>query len=174
MIFISGVHGVGKSYFGNLVKEKLGIKVYSASSCIEMKKKGGFTPDKLIPNIDENQEYLIMAVDELHQKGDPFILDGHFCLLNKEGEVTPINIDIFTKLKPKAIILLTEDERVIVKRRIERDNVSISLKEIRNFQSEEIRYAKKVAEKLNVPLQISRGEKDLQLTLDFIKGFITE
>lgn len=32
MIFVSGVHGVGKSYFCNLVKESAGIETYSAST----------------------------------------------------------------------------------------------------------------------------------------------
>ena len=37
MIFISGVHGVGKSYFCDLVKKKLGIDTFTAK---ELKKNG--------------------------------------------------------------------------------------------------------------------------------------
>ena len=37
MIFVSGVHGVGKSYFCNLVKESTGIETYSASTLIAEK-----------------------------------------------------------------------------------------------------------------------------------------
>lgn len=36
--FVSGVHGVGKSYFCNLVKESTEIETYSASTLIEAKK----------------------------------------------------------------------------------------------------------------------------------------
>lgn len=32
MIFISGVHGVGKSYFWDMVKTETGIESYSAST----------------------------------------------------------------------------------------------------------------------------------------------
>ena len=35
MIFISGVHGVGKPYFCNLAKEATGIECYSASSLVK-------------------------------------------------------------------------------------------------------------------------------------------
>ncbi len=34
MIFVSGIHGVGKTYFCNMIKDKLGIKNYSASQLI--------------------------------------------------------------------------------------------------------------------------------------------
>ena len=57
MIFISGVHGVGKTYFCNKVSQELGIKTYSASMLITEKKKKDFSADKLIPDIDVNQQY---------------------------------------------------------------------------------------------------------------------
>lgn len=55
MIFVSGVHGVGKSYFCNLVKESTGIETYSASTLIAAKKQSEFSKHKLIPDIDDNQ-----------------------------------------------------------------------------------------------------------------------
>ena len=58
MIFVNGVHGVGKSYFCNLVKESTGIETYSASTLIAEKKQSEFAKDKLIPDIDDNQQFL--------------------------------------------------------------------------------------------------------------------
>lgn len=84
MIFISGVHGVGKSYFCDMVKQAIDINAYSASTLISKKKKSGFSSDKLIPDIDDNQQYLLQAVNELRAAEGNFILDGHFCLLNAE------------------------------------------------------------------------------------------
>lgn len=59
MIFVSGVHGVGKSYFCNLVKESVGIETYSASALISTKMRSGFAKNKLIPDIDEHQQCLL-------------------------------------------------------------------------------------------------------------------
>lgn len=39
MIFVSGIHGAGKTYFCNIIKEKLGIKNYSASQLIAERRK---------------------------------------------------------------------------------------------------------------------------------------
>ena len=51
MIFISGIHGVGKTFFCNLVKKETEIETYSASALITQKKHAGFSKDKLISDI---------------------------------------------------------------------------------------------------------------------------
>lgn len=169
MIFISGVHGVGKSYFCNLVKAATGIECFSASTLIRDRKNQDFPADKQVADIDENQLYLLAAVDDLRANLGEFLLDGHFCLLNTEGKIARIPINTFTTLEPEAIILLTENPDVIARRRQERDNVEHNAFDIEAFQNEEIKYAKEVAELLQVPLKISSGSNDLNNTIDFIK-----
>lgn len=168
MIFISGVHGVGKSYFCNIVKDRTGIESYSASKLITERKKQGFPASKLIPDIDENQQYLLDAVAELRSSGKEFIIDGHFCLLNGEGIITRIGLDIFTTLNPDAIILLTEEPDIIASRRKGRDGIDHPVKEIKAFQDEESLYAEEVSKLLGVPLKISKGSTDTEATIDFI------
>ena len=170
MIFISGVHGVGKSYFCDMVKKSTGIESYSASTLITNKKHTGFAKDKLIPDIDDNQQYLLQAIDELRSSGHNFILDGHFCLLNASGEITRIPIDTFKSLNPDAIILLTEAPSVIAARRKERDGVNTSIQNIEEFQQEEYVYAKEVTAEINAKLFVSSGSKDLAQAIKFIKS----
>lgn len=169
MIFISGVHGVGKSYFCNRVKEATGIECYSASSLIKERKKQAFSADKRVADIDENQLYLLAAVDDLRASVGEFLLDGHFCLLNTDGVITRISLDTFTTLQPEAIVLLTEAPEIIAKRRQERDGVDHKASDIKAFQDEEISYAKEVAELLQVPLKISTGSTDVDNTIEFIR-----
>lgn len=170
MIFISGVHGVGKSYFCDMVKKTIDINAYSASTLISNKKKVGFSNDKLIPDIDDNQQYLLQAVDELRTSEGNFILDGHFCLLNAEGQVQRIGFDTFTTLKPEAILLLTENPEVIAERRRSRDNREVSAGSIKEFQDSEESYAKEVADAIGAKLFISRGSSDLEKAIEFIKS----
>ena len=170
MIFISGVHGVGKSFFCDLAKKATGIECFSASTLIKEKKKQGFSADKRVADIDENQLYLLAAVDDLRASLGEFLLDGHFCLLNTEGVITRISLDTFTTLKPDAIILLTEDPEVIAKRRRERDGVEHKAADVKAFQDEEIAYAKEVSELLSVPLKISTDSNDTESTIEFIRS----
>lgn len=169
MIFISGVHGVGKTYFCDLLKQKIAINTYSASTLISEKKKSRFSNDKLIPDIDDNQQYLIDAVQELRQSEGNFILDGHFCLLNEKGVITRIPSDTFTSLRPEAIILLTEDPNIISCRRKERDGMNISIHEIEDFQNKEIAYALEIAKDIDAKIFISKGANDLEMAISFIK-----
>lgn len=169
MIFVSGVHGVGKSFFCNMVKNTIGIESYSASKLIEQKKNAAFSQDKLIPDIDDNQPYLLQAVNELKESGVNFILDGHFCLLNSLGEITRISLDTFQALNPDAILLLMEKPDVIAARRKERDGIDASRQSIEAFQQEECFYAKEVAANIGAKLFISYGKEDLSKAIAFLK-----
>lgn len=170
MIFISGVHGVGKTYFCDQVQKELNISAYPASRLIAEKKKVGFDSSKLVSDIDENQQYLLMAVEELREKEDDFILDGHFCLLDTAGAVTRITPETFTSLRPEAIILLTEKPEIISSRRKERDGKDVTPESIETFQNEEKKYAEEVAAQIGAKLFISTGSDDLLKAIDFIKS----
>lgn len=169
MIFICGVHGVGKSYFCGKLKEITGVKTYTSSRLIEQKKKVSFAVDKKIIDIDDNLNYLLAAVEELKEKNSFFLLDGHFCLLDKEGTITRIPEKIFMDLRPEAIVLLTEKVEIIAQRRMTRDGIKINLEQVRRFQEAETAYVKEIAEKLGVPLKISQGSEDFESTIDFIR-----
>jgi RHS repeat-associated protein len=93
MLFISGIHGVGKSYFCEKVKSCLGINAYSASTLISELKSELFKKDKLIADIENNQGYLLAAVKKLDEMEQIYLLDGHLCLLNAQGDVQRIGID---------------------------------------------------------------------------------
>lgn len=169
MIFIGGIHGVGKSFFCDEVKSELSIYTYSASKLIAERKKAYFSSDKLITDIDDNQLHLLSAIDELNSLGKQYLLDGHFCLLNAEGLVTRIPERTFYTLHPDAIILLTEKPEVIAERRKQRDGLNCNLDEIREFQDEEVAYATEVANILGITLMVSIGANDQGKTLDFIR-----
>lgn len=169
MIFVGGIHGVGKSYFCEIVKNKLGIKSYSASQLITSRRNRGFAADKLVPDIDDNQLLLAAAVDELRRVEREFILDGHFCLLNAEGIISRIPLDTFISLTPGMIILLTEKPEVIANRRLWRDHVQQNVSDIKDFQNAERKYAEEVAAQLGIPLEISNGDSDLERILGCIQ-----
>ena len=170
MVFVSGIHGVGKSFFCERVKEQLGIEYYSASQLITARRHKGLSGNKLVPDIDDNQPLLIEALRELRDSNKEFILDGHFCLLNAEGEITKIPSETYTLLKPDRMVLLTEEPSVIASRREVRDGVRQDLLEIETFQREEKAYAEEIAASLKIPLIVSHGASDLQRIIEWIRS----
>ena len=90
MIFISGIHGVGKTYLCSKLKEEFGFKAFSSSQLISQQKGKDLSNNKLTGDIEDNQYYLCKAVDELKESINMFLLDGHFCLLNETGVITRV------------------------------------------------------------------------------------
>lgn len=169
IIFVSGIHGVGKTYFCNMTEKKLGIKNYSASQLIAGRREKGFSTDKFVSDIDDNQVLLLDAINELRQVGQNFILDGHFCLLNEEGVITRIPMETYTLLKPDTMILLLENPKIIAKRRFQRDRIRQDECTINDFQCAEKAYATEIAGQLNIPLEVSNGASDLGRIVEIIK-----
>ena len=170
MVFISGVRGVGKTFFCEMAKNATGLETFSASKLIAQYKHFEFAKDKLIPDIDDNQHYLLSAVNMLKASGQNFLLDGHLCLFDSFGNVTRISPTTFQTLNPEAIVLLIEKPEIIAARRRERDGVEVALQTIECFQQEECSYAKEISSLVNAKLFISKGSNDLTSAVSFIKS----
>ena len=169
MILVGGIHGVGKSFFCDCIKKQLNINYYSASQLITAKRNKGFSEDKHVPDIDDNQPLLIKSIEELRQNEGEFILDGHFCLLDADGRITRIPPETYTSLRPDRIILLTEYPEIIAKRRRIRDGIQQDITDIKAFQDAEKTYAKEISNQLGIPLMISNGSDDIQHIIEWVK-----
>lgn len=168
MFFVGGIHGVGKTFFCDQIKNKIGINCYSSSQLIAIGKQQTFSENKLVSDIDINQLYLINAINELKKSEKEFILDGHFCLLNQNGRITRISEDTFELLSPRLIIVLTEKAEIVHDRRLMRDGIDQSILEIEKFQAAEVLYSKEISEKYNIPLEICNGSQDITRIIDLI------
>jgi len=168
VIFIGGVHGVGKSFFCDQVFTKLDLKSYSASNLISELKNEQFTMDKRIKDIDDNQDYLLEAVKRLVITEGEFLLDGHFCLLNSNGKVQRIPPSTFKQLSPQAIIVLYDTVETIASRLNKRDGVHYKLTNIDAFQQEELVFSREISIALNIPFLAINNTSCLDEVYTFI------
>lgn len=150
VIFICGIHGVGKSTLCRQIKEKLDIDNFSASSLIKEYNESFIQRDKVVKNINENQDILIQAVLLKKQKYSKFILDGHVTLLT-EYNIEKIPFLVFEKLTINMCICITAPIDIIYERRIDRDDMMISKEKIYEHQQQEIIYAKELSNNLKIP-----------------------
>jgi len=68
IIFVAGIHGVGKTYLCQSLKESIGIDHFSASQLIsEFKREKFSSTDKSVKNINNNQELLLKAIEKYIQ-----------------------------------------------------------------------------------------------------------
>ncbi|MBZ6987667.1 AAA family ATPase, partial [Klebsiella pneumoniae] len=87
LIFIAGVHGVGKGYLCSFAKDDFGVTHVSASELIKNNSNIKFDNSKLTTTPDKNQSILLTALNALKSKVSNILLDGHFTLINKNGDI---------------------------------------------------------------------------------------
>lgn len=154
IIFVGGIHGVGKTYFCNELSTHYNLNHYSASTLIANERKMKFSQNKYIENIDGNQDLLLRAINTQVTDTQPFLLDGHFCLLNENKIVTQVPKDIFQSLSPVGIILLRDTIENILLRLKNRDSNEYDASLFQSFQDTELAYAQAISYELNIPIFI--------------------
>lgn len=151
IIFVGGVHGVGKSTFAAMTKSKCAqVNLLSCSQIINWENPA----HKEVRNVCETQNNLLQNLPYFIDQDKNYILDGHFCLLTEQGGIERVPMDVFETISPSLIVVLKDEPSVICRRLNQRDLHNYSLELITDFQREEIKYAKEVADTIGVPLEI--------------------
>ena len=155
IIFLGGIHGVGKSFLGSYAAEKNHFLHKSASQLIKAERGDQSWNEKKHTNeIEVNQKALISALNKLKKNRESLLLDGHFCLKGSDGAIETIEIDVFKQLNLDALLLLEADIHILKERLKIRDATSYTESFLNEFLLKERHQAILVSEKLNIPLKI--------------------
>lgn len=164
VIFLAGVHGVGKGFLGAPVATSLGMTHCTASQLIRDEKgRATWGADKLVADVDDNQLALINAVNRCRESTHTMLLDGHFVLRSGAGELIRLDTDVFSNLRLSAVILLCDDAKVIAARLVCRDGVSTSSESVAELAAEEEVHARAVCCSLDIPLIVVNSPTEMQL-----------
>lgn len=172
VIFLAGVHGVGKGFLGAPVAESLGIDHFTASQLIrEEKGRATWGTDKRVMELDDNQSALIRAVRQRRDAGQDILLDGHFVLRGTSGELVRLAKEVFADLQLSGVVLLTEDAELIVERLTGRDGIAVNPESIAELASEESAHASKVCSVLQIPLAVIH-KPNVQMLTEVVVQFL--
>jgi len=150
IIFIGGIHGVGKGTLCEKVCNDLNLRHLSASEVLKWEEISD-KENKLVKDFTFTQNRLITNLQQIVKENERYVLDGHYCLLNKDNVPEKIDFDTFRILDPFAFIIVV-DEIQEVKRRLEnRDNREYDFDLLSKFQELETEYSEELAEQLNKP-----------------------
>ncbi|EGH8510157.1 AAA family ATPase [Salmonella enterica] len=153
LIFIAGVHGVGKGHLCSLAEKETGVIHVSASDLIKNNSQLTFDNTKFTATPDKNQRILLAAIKDLKNKETNILLDGHFSLINNIGEVENLKITVFNEMQLDGVILITEPPEIITQRLLSRDGVKISYNLEQLIKSEK-ENAIHITNELKIPLII--------------------
>jgi len=153
MLFIGGIHGVGKSSMCQKAFGPLGYQCETASSLIAAHGRK-IDKEKRVSDISDNQVALLEQLHAAREQYCRLLLDGHFTLIDSHGQIEPIDPTVFEAIKPRQLILIKGDTDGISRRLAARDNIKWDRSFLTKFQNAEEEHARYVSEKIQVPLQI--------------------
>lgn len=152
IVFVGGVHGVGKSTFAKYVKDKCpDVESLSCSTIIKWENPA----IKEVGDVGETQNTLLSNLPYFIDQDKNYLLDGHFCLLTEQGTIERVPMEVFEAMSPSLIIVLVEEPAIICQRLNKRDSHDYTLELMTEFQKEELKYASEVADTLGVPIEVS-------------------
>jgi len=150
IIFIGGIHGVGKGTICKKISVSKKITHLSASEVLKWDEIST-KENKLVNNLETTQSRLIKGLDALIQNADTYLLDGHYCLLNSKNKPEKVSEKTFETIDPKVMAIVIEDTKIIYERLKQRDGTKYSLSLLNEMQEMEIDYAKYLSSKYNKP-----------------------
>lgn len=154
IIFIGGIHGVGKSSICREICNKFNIQHLSASELIKWNELNEDPKNKKVIDIPDTQTRLIIGLQIAVKENKYYLLDGHYCLLNTESEIIRVPLETFKQINPKKLILILDNVSEIKKRLETRDNRLYDIGLLTSLQNEELAYAKELSQALRVDLLI--------------------
>ena len=119
--------------------------------------------NKAVPNVDANQALLIHGLESYRARNGsvthPLLLDGHFSLLDPNGNVVEIPLEVFVTIGPVAILLVEAAQQTVHDRLVMRDADAPSLIRISASAQRERARATEVCASLDIPMWIVSGEQ---------------
>lgn len=170
--FFTGVYGVGKSTLCQKLSQETSIPFFSASDLISQISGETFGSNKSVKNKARNQDILISAVDNKLKSVPTIILAGHFCIFDNKENVEWLPEYVFEQLHIIQIVLLEASIEQVYNNINNRDGKTYSYSSLVSLKTAEHQQARKIAKRLNVPLQIHQmrfNSFDITSVLKFLQ-----
>ncbi|EGR2427008.1 TPA: ATP-binding protein [Vibrio cholerae] len=149
LIFVSGVHGVGKSTLCKKLNEHVDIPSFSCSEIIKANSEYVET-SKVVDKAEANQIALLNGLSTL--RNSSIFLDGHFCLIGKDSQIIELDFSVFEQIAPALIINVIAEPDEIHRRLVSRDGDSIGISLIESLQKKETSNAHAFGNSRSIPV----------------------
>lgn len=164
VVFVGGIHGAGKSTLSRHLAGLLSATHVTAGALIRQAK--GVEPvtisesSKVVPNVNANQARLLEGLRAYrHRVGGPLILDGHFSLLESNGDVVAVPLSVYHAIAPAAVVLVEISHHTAYERLVRRDGVAPPLATISLLADRERTNAESVCAALGIPFLTAQGDE---------------
>lgn len=156
VIFVAGVHAVGKTTACTHAARNTKLVHFTASSLIKAEKASAIPETgKAVADLEGNQDLLIRGVQRsLLENNGRIILDGHFTLPTFNGQIEAIGLDVFRALTLEYVVVYHDEPAAIAARLCQRDGETRHADAIAHHQDAELAAARAVTAELGLPLRL--------------------
>lgn len=151
IIFVGGIHAVGKGTVCKKLSKKFNFTHLSASQVLKWEEISDLD-NKKVQDFSTTQERLLTNLNKIIKPSKRYLLDGHFTLLNSFGKPERIDESTFIEIQPELIILVICEPKIIFERLKERDGKIYNLSVLEKMQELEVEHAKYISNILDIPL----------------------
>lgn len=169
--FVGGIHGVGKSTICYQICNEVKLEYLSASELIKWNEINSDFKNKKVNNISSMQERLFIGLKNSIDNDKYYLLDGHYCLLNRENEIVNIPLKTFKLINPFSLNIVIGDILEIKNRLEQRDNRFYDYELLKRMQESELNYAKFLSKTLGITLNIG-SQNDFSKLITPLRSFI--
>ena len=153
LVFVGGIHGVGKSTLCRKALEPCGYHCVSASALI-FRHQTEAPVRKHVADVSGNQDVLLEQLAIEKEQYPRLVLDGHFTLLGPKRNIELIEVRYFEAMGINRLVLIKGDPMEISERLKSRDGEGAASVFTALFQEKEEEHATFIAEAIGVPLQV--------------------
>jgi adenylate kinase len=164
---------VGKSTMCARLAEGVGAVHLSSGDLIRQSTTDALrtSSEKPVGDIGRNQDVLIAAL-AAHDAGE-VILDGHFVLLQTNGDIAEVPADIFKELAPVGVLLVVDTPQAIASRLWARDGTRYEETFLAEMQRREKAAADFVIRSIGAPLHIVSSNDEILAVADLVREWLT-
>jgi adenylate kinase len=159
VIFVGGIHGVGKGKICTELSSLLSIPHFSSSKLLNWDELNVDKSNKFVNNFEFTQSRLLNSLKKIKLINKDFFLDGHFCMFDELGNPSKIDIKTFEAIAPSIIVLVSESAKVVQERIYKRDKKLYDIEKLKKLADLELKYAKLIAKKLGVHFVNIKNQK---------------
>lgn len=156
ILFVGGIHGVGKTQFSTRTADDLNMTRLSASALITQQRNAPAAVNKRVHNVVENQGALIAAIEAQPIQSERILLDGHFCVFDVDDRIQRIPVKTFQELAPVGVVLLYDEVATIQVALRKRDGREFTTAVLKELQENEREHAEQICRSLEIPLHACR------------------
>lgn len=166
LVFVGGVHGVGKSSACKHASQNSLFKHLIVSNLIKTAHKELLANNtKKVIDAEANQRAFLNVLATEKQKYPDLLIDGHFTLVNKSDEIELISESVFEEIDPDCFVVIHDDPHSLHARLKSRDGLALDVETLGKLQNSELEHAKYISQRLGKKLYIvsaKESEQELQ------------